>query len=77
MLKRLAQEYRKTGDQAAEADALRRLMTAFPNAPDSQAARARLQSLQTLLKTASAQNWCPLTVVWPRRQSRHTRATGH
>src|SRR5499433_323585 len=51
MLERLAQEYRKTGDQAAEADALRRLTTAFPNAPDMQAARARLQSLQALLKT--------------------------
>jgi ABC-type branched-subunit amino acid transport system substrate-binding protein len=49
ILERLAQEYRKTGDQAAEADALRRLTTAFPNAPDT--ARARLQSLQTLLKT--------------------------
>ena len=53
MLERLAQEYRKTGDQAAEADALRRLTTAFPNAPDIQAARARLQSLQVLLKTES------------------------
>ena len=52
ILERLAQEYRKTGDQAAEADALRRLTTAFPNAPDSQAARARLQSLQALQKTA-------------------------
>ncbi len=51
MLERLAQEYRKTGDQAAEADALRRLTTAFPNAPDIQAARARLQSLQALPKT--------------------------
>jgi branched-chain amino acid transport system substrate-binding protein len=51
MLERLAQEYRKTGDQAAEADALRRLTTAFPNAPDSQAARARLQSLQALPRT--------------------------
>ena len=51
MLERLAQEYRKTGDQAAEADALRRLTTAFPNAPDIQAARARLQSLQALLRT--------------------------
>jgi ABC-type branched-subunit amino acid transport system substrate-binding protein len=50
LLERLAQEYRKTGDQAAEAAALRRLTTAFPNAPDIQAARARLQSLQTLLK---------------------------
>jgi outer membrane PBP1 activator LpoA protein len=51
MLERLAQEYRKTGDQAAEADALRRLTTAFPNAPDIQVARTRLQSLQALLKT--------------------------
>ena len=33
MLERLAQEYRKTGDQAAEADALRRLTTAFPEYP--------------------------------------------
>jgi ABC-type branched-subunit amino acid transport system substrate-binding protein len=51
ILERLAQEYRKTGDQAAEADALRRLMTAFPNAPDSQASRARLQSLQSPVQT--------------------------
>ena len=50
ILERLAQEYRKTGDQAAEAEALRRLTTAFPNAPDMQAARARLQSLQALRK---------------------------
>jgi branched-chain amino acid transport system substrate-binding protein len=51
ILERLAQEYRKTGDQAAEAGALRRLTTAFPNAPNIQAARARLQSLQALPKT--------------------------
>jgi hypothetical protein len=51
MLERLVQEYRKTGDQAAEADALRRLTTAFPNAPDIQAARARLQSLQAPPRT--------------------------
>jgi ABC-type branched-subunit amino acid transport system substrate-binding protein len=46
MLERLAQEYRKTKAQAAEADALRRLTQGFPNAPDIQAARARLQSLE-------------------------------
>jgi ABC-type branched-subunit amino acid transport system substrate-binding protein len=46
MLERLAQEYRKTKAPAAEADALRRLTQAFPNAPDIQAARARLQSLE-------------------------------
>ena len=51
ILERLAQEYRKTDDQAAEADALRRLTTAFPNAPEAEAARARLQSLQALLRT--------------------------
>jgi len=51
MLERLAQEYRRTGDQAAEADALRRLTTAFPNAPDIQTARARLQSLPALQRT--------------------------
>ncbi len=51
ILERLAQEYRKTGDQAAEAEALRRLTTAFPNVPALQAARARLQSLQALRKT--------------------------
>src|SRR5262249_7704833 len=48
---RLAQEYHKTRDQAAEADALRRLTTAFPKTPDIEAARARLQSLQALLRT--------------------------
>jgi branched-chain amino acid transport system substrate-binding protein len=52
VLERLAQEYRKTGDQAAEADALRRLATAFPNAPATQETRARLESLQALLKPA-------------------------
>src|SRR2546430_7739424 len=50
ILERLVQEYRKTGDQAAEAEALRRLTTAFPNAPDMKAARARLQNLQALRK---------------------------
>jgi ABC-type branched-subunit amino acid transport system substrate-binding protein len=52
VLERLAQEYRKTGEQAAEADALRRLATAFPNAPATQETRARLESLQALLKPA-------------------------
>ena len=51
ILERLAQEYRQTGDQAAEADALRRLTTAFPNAPDSEAARTRRRRLQVLLTT--------------------------
>jgi ABC-type branched-subunit amino acid transport system substrate-binding protein len=57
MLERLAQEYRKTKAQAAEADVLRRLTRAFPNAPDIQAARARLQSLeQSLAQSQQAQS---------------------
>jgi len=48
ILERLAQEYRKRGNRTAEADALRRLTTAFPHAPDIQAAQTRLQSLQAL-----------------------------
>ncbi len=51
ILGRLAQEYRKTGNRTAEADALRRLTTAFPYAPDMQAAQTRLQSLQALRTT--------------------------
>jgi branched-chain amino acid transport system substrate-binding protein len=51
ILERLAQEYRKRGNRTAEADALRRLTTAFPHTPDIQAAQARLQSLQALRTT--------------------------
>jgi len=51
ILERLAQEYRKTGNRPAEADALRRLTTAFPHAPDIQAARTRLRGLQALPTT--------------------------
>ena len=51
ILERLAQEYRKRGNRTAEADALRRLTTAFPHAPDIEAAQTRLQSLQALRTT--------------------------
>jgi ABC-type branched-subunit amino acid transport system substrate-binding protein len=49
LLERLAREYRQTGNRAAEAEALQRLTTAFPDAPGTQEAQARLQSLQALL----------------------------
>src|SRR5262245_2310723 len=51
ILERLVQEYRRAGKQADEADALQRLTTAFPNAPGTQDARARLRALQALLTT--------------------------
>jgi branched-chain amino acid transport system substrate-binding protein len=54
LLERLVQEYRKAGDRNAEAEALRRLTTAFPNASGTQEARARLQSLQALLAAERA-----------------------
>ena len=57
MLERLAQEYRKTKSQTDEADVLRRLTRAFPNAPNIEAARARLQSLeQSLQQSQQAQS---------------------
>src|SRR5262249_28681969 len=46
ILERLAYEYRRAGKPADEADALRRLATAFPRAPGTQAAHARLRDLQ-------------------------------
>ena len=51
ILERLVQEYRRAGRQADEADALQRLTTAFPHAPGTQEARARLRALQALLTT--------------------------
>ena len=51
ILDRLVYESRRAGKQADEADALRRLTTAFPHAPGTQEARARLRNLQVLLLT--------------------------
>src|SRR5215510_13685695 len=52
ILEHLAQEYRKMGNRTAEADALRRLTTAFPHAPDIQAVQTRLQSFHAPVTTA-------------------------
>ena len=65
MLARLAQEYRKRKDQAAEAEALRRLTQAFPNAPDIQAARARLQSLEQSQQAQSRPDQHKIGVLLP------------
>jgi len=51
ILERLVYEYRRAGKQADEADALRRLIAAFPQAPGIQEARARLRDLQALQAT--------------------------
>lgn len=49
LLERLAQEYRKTGNLAAEAEALQRFTTAFPQEPGAQEARTRLQAVRAQL----------------------------
>lgn len=46
VLERLAQEYRKTGNTAAEAQALQQMVRAFPQAPGHAEAQARLQQLR-------------------------------
>lgn len=51
ILDRLVHEYRRAGKPADEADALRRLTTAFPHAPGTREGRARLRELQVLLTT--------------------------
>ena len=51
ILERLVYEYRRAGKQADEADALRRLIAAFPRSPGVQEARARLRDLQALQAT--------------------------
>ena len=65
MLERLAQEYRKTKSQAAEADVLRRLTRAFPNAPNTEAARARLQSLEQGQQVPSRTGQNKIGILFP------------
>lgn len=51
LLARLAQEYRRTGDLAQEAEVLQRFLSAFPHHPDAPSAQTRWQYIAAAVRT--------------------------